>query len=151
MLFKLWCRCVMLAQSNAAIVFASLYNYWISHSCLQVYQEPLCRRHHSSIWSAAAVFRVVSLVLAVVLSFLLAYATDGFWKKVGQDVIQPTVHYSGDGLLILEVRNCAVVEHAVWWYSNCCSKHGRQRTTCFSAPCRVRYRGRNKCGPHRQH
>lgn len=69
----------------------------------QVYQEALCRRHHSSICSSAAVFRAVSFVLAVVLSFLVAYATGGFWKKVGQEVIQPAVHYSGDGLLILEV------------------------------------------------
>lgn len=68
-----------------------------------MYQETLCRRHYSSILSAAALFRIVSFVLAVVLSFLLAYATGGFWKKVGQDVVQPTVHYSGDGLLILEV------------------------------------------------
>jgi hypothetical protein len=68
-----------------------------------VYQEPLCRRHHSSICSSAALFRAVSFILAVVLSFLLAYATGGFWKKVGLEVSQPTVHYSGDGLLILEV------------------------------------------------
>lgn len=70
----------------------------------QVYQEPLCRRHHSSLWSSAALFRAVSFVLAVVLSFLLAYTTGGFWRKVGQDVSQPAVHYSGDALLILEVR-----------------------------------------------
>lgn len=70
----------------------------------QVYQEPLCRRHHSSLWSSAALFRAVSFVLAVVLSFLLAYATGGFWRKIGQDVSQPAVHYSGDALLILEVR-----------------------------------------------
>lgn len=68
-----------------------------------MYQEALCRRHYSSILSAAALFRLVSFVLAVVLSFLLAYATGGFWKKVGHEVVQPTVHYSGDGLLILEV------------------------------------------------
>lgn len=71
--------------------------------CLQVYREPLCRRHYSSIISSAALFRAVSFILAVVLSFLLAYATGGFWKKVGQEVLQPKVHHTGDGLLILEV------------------------------------------------
>lgn len=48
--------------------------------------------------------RVACLLAAVVLSFLLAYATGGFWRKVVHDVAQPTVHYSGDGLMILEVR-----------------------------------------------
>lgn len=71
---------------------------------MQVYKEPLCRRHHSSVLSTAALYRAASFILAVVLSFLVAYATGGFWKKTGQAVIQPTVHYSGDGLLILEVR-----------------------------------------------
>jgi hypothetical protein len=73
--------------------------------CAQVYREPLCRRHYSSILSSAALFRAISFILAVVLSFLLAYATGGFWKKVGSEVIQPKVHYSGDGLLILEVSD----------------------------------------------
>lgn len=43
-------------------------------------------------------------VLAVVLAFLLAFATGGFWKKISHDVVQPTVHYSGDALMVLEVR-----------------------------------------------
>lgn len=73
---------------------------------MQVYQQPLCRRHHSSILSAAVLFKAVSFILTVVLSFLLAYATGGFWKKTGLDVTQPLVHYSGDSLLILEVRRC---------------------------------------------
>lgn len=41
---------------------------------------------------------------AVVLSLLLAYATGGFWPKVAYEVAQPLVHYSGDALLVLEVR-----------------------------------------------
>jgi hypothetical protein len=72
--------------------------------CLQVYQEPLCRRHYASIASTAAGFRVVIRVLAVVLAFLLAFATGGFWRKISHDVVQPTVHYSGDALMVLEVR-----------------------------------------------
>lgn len=83
---------------------------------MQVYQEALCRRHYSSILSAAALFRLVSFVLAVVLSFLLAYATGGFWKKVGHEVVQPTVHYSGDGLLILETSTPG--QEQVWTSSS---------------------------------
>jgi hypothetical protein len=69
-----------------------------------VYRQPLCRRHFASVVSPAALVRVACLLAAVVLSFLLAYATGGFWRKVVHDVAQPTVHYSGDGLMILEVR-----------------------------------------------
>lgn len=69
-----------------------------------MYQQPLCKRHHSGLLSAAALFRVAAWGGAVVLSFLLAYSTGGFWPKVGQEVAQPLVHYSGDALLVLEVR-----------------------------------------------
>jgi hypothetical protein len=71
--------------------------------CLQVYQEPLCRRHYASFASTAAGFRVFLRVLVVVLALLLAFATGGFWKKISHDVVQPTVHYSGDALMVLEV------------------------------------------------
>jgi hypothetical protein len=72
--------------------------------CLQVYHEPLCRRHYASFASTAAGFRLFIRVLVVVLAFLLAFATGGFWKKISHDVVQPTVHYSGDALMVLEVR-----------------------------------------------
>jgi hypothetical protein len=47
---------------------------------------------------------VLIRVLAVVVAFLLAFATGGFWRKISHDVVQPTVHYSGDALMVLEVR-----------------------------------------------
>ncbi|WIA35027.1 hypothetical protein OEZ86_003518 [Tetradesmus obliquus] len=69
---------------------------------VQVYHEPLCRRHYASFASLAAAFPGLIRVLAVVLAFLLAFATGGFWKKISHDVVQPTVHYSGDALMVLE-------------------------------------------------
>lgn len=77
----------------------------LNTSSLQVYQEPLCKRHYASLASPAAAFRVLACVLAVVISFLLAFATGGFWKKINHEVVQPTVHYTGDALMILEVRS----------------------------------------------
>eukprot|EP00879_Flechtneria_rotunda_P010982 GHRR01011475.1.p1 GENE.GHRR01011475.1~~GHRR01011475.1.p1 ORF type:complete len:315 (+),score=105.62 GHRR01011475.1:284-1228(+) len=69
---------------------------------VQVYQEPICRRHYACIASAAVTFRVTAVVAAVILSFLLAFSTGGFWQKLGHEVVQPVVHYSGDALMILE-------------------------------------------------
>eukprot|EP00877_Chromochloris_zofingiensis_P012890 jgi/Chrzof1/7855/Cz02g38290.t1 len=79
---------------------------------VQVYQEPICRRQYNGILSAALIFRVVLFIASVVLSFLIAYGTGGFWKKIGVDVEQPTVHYSGDGLAILE--GSQVGQEQVW-------------------------------------
>ncbi|KAF8056360.1 TMEM231 [Scenedesmus sp. PABB004] len=52
--------------------------------------------------SAAAAFRVGARAAAVVVAFLVAFSTGGFWVKVRHEVAQPTVHYSGDALLVLE-------------------------------------------------
>lgn len=44
----------------------------------------------------------------IVVSFVIAYATGNFWYKTGTDLIQPSVHYTGDALLILEARTTSV-------------------------------------------
>ena len=78
----------------------------------QVYKEELCRRHYNSIFSLAVFFRAVTLVAAIILSLAIAFATDGFWKKLTPDLEQPTVHYTGDGLAILEVNLAYTVKQA---------------------------------------
>jgi hypothetical protein len=103
-----------------------------------VYQEPLCRRHFGSVLSAAALFRVGTFVAAVVLSFMMAFATGGFWKKVSHDVSQPLVHYSGDALLILE-STVPGQEH-VWTTSPALS--GALATNRLSAAVQVGARAR---------
>eukprot|EP00775_Hariotina_reticulata_P002408 gene2408-2712_t len=70
---------------------------------VQVYQQPLCKRHHTGFLSSAVLYRAASCLAAVTLSFLLPYATGGFWKKVALDTVQPAVHYTGDALMVLEV------------------------------------------------
>lgn len=74
----------------------------------QVYAEPLSRRHFAGAASPAAALRGGLLVGSVVLSFLLAYATGGFWPKTAWELEQPLVHYSGDGLAVFEVGGSAV-------------------------------------------
>ena len=69
----------------------------------QVYQEPVCRRHYSGLFSLPLCLRVVVLVGSIVLAFLLAFATGGFWRKASWEMEQPTVHYSGDGIAVFEV------------------------------------------------
>jgi hypothetical protein len=86
-----------------------------TRSFLQVYKEELCRRHYNSIFSLAFLFRAGTLLAAIILSLVVAFATDGFWKKLTPDIEQPTVHYTGDGLAILEVITRACLLN--WWPS----------------------------------
>jgi transmembrane protein 231 len=75
---------------------------------MQVYAEPLCRRHYASWVGEATVFRVGLFLISVVISLVVAYATGGFWLKVKPTLAQPTVHYTQDALLLFEVggRGC---------------------------------------------
>ena len=71
---------------------------------VQVYQEPLCRRHYAGLVSAPLCLRLAVLLCSVVLAFLLAYATGGFWPKTSWELEQARVHYTGDGIAVFEVR-----------------------------------------------
>jgi hypothetical protein len=51
----------------------------------------------------AVLVRLALLAGSVVLAFILAYAAGGFWPKAAWELDQPIVHYSGDGLVVLEV------------------------------------------------
>ena len=48
--------------------------------------------------------RTAVFVGCVVMAFLLAFATGGFWPKASWDMEQPTVRYSGDAVAVFEVR-----------------------------------------------
>lgn len=74
----------------------------------QVFQDPLCKRHYASIFSIAFIFRLLVFSAAVVLAFLIAYASGGFWERVAMHTEQPTVHYSGDALAIFEVWHALI-------------------------------------------
>lgn len=69
----------------------------------QVYTEPLGRRHYASWFSLAVLFRVGLFLINVGVSLVVAYSTGGFWVKLRPTVAQPTVHYTGDALLLFEV------------------------------------------------
>eukprot|EP00899_Mesostigma_viride_P011468 jgi/Mesvir1/20321/Mv19911-RA.1 len=71
---------------------------------VQIYGEPLLRRHYAGAISAASCFRLGGLILCIVVTFIVAYATKGLWVKVGSFREQPDVHFSYQALLILESR-----------------------------------------------
>lgn len=83
---------------------------------VQIYKEPLCRRYYSSIIGEATVFRVVAYLSAIVLAFVVAFATGGFWLKIRPDNIQATVHYTYDALFLFEVRKGSCVAAAQCFY-----------------------------------
>jgi hypothetical protein len=73
------------------------------HLQLQVYCEGLFKRHFAPVLSLAVILRIVLMVVAVLLSLAIAIATGGFWPKLASDIEQPTVHWTGEGLALLEV------------------------------------------------
>ena len=76
---------------------------------VQVYAEPLCRRHFAGVVSLATLFRLACFAAAVAISLLSAHAAGGLWAKVGLDAVAPTVHLTGDALVILEVLGCILL------------------------------------------
>lgn len=80
---------------------------------VQVYAEPLARRHYGSWVGEAALFRFSVFIAAVALSLVVSYATGGFWVIVQPNLTQATVHYTYDALLLFQVRPRAV--------SRCCA------------------------------
>ncbi|KAJ9523862.1 hypothetical protein QJQ45_020057 [Haematococcus lacustris] len=70
---------------------------------VQVYAQPLYRRHHAAIISEAAFFRAGLFATAVALSLVAAYATGGFWTKVKPSLSQPVVHFTHDAFFLFEV------------------------------------------------
>lgn len=69
---------------------------------VQVYAEPLCRRHYSPWYGDAVIARVGLFLIAVVLGLVVSFATGGFWVKLKPTIDQPTVHYTKDALLLFE-------------------------------------------------
>lgn len=69
---------------------------------VQVYREPLCRRYYGSILGEAFLFRFSAYVAAIVLAFVIAFSTGGFWLKLKADSIQPEVHYTYDALIYFQ-------------------------------------------------
>ncbi len=76
----------------------------ITPLCLQIYAEPICRRHYGRRLSQACGLRTLLFVTAVVLSCVIAYATGGLWIKTSFYLEQPKVAFTYDVLLVLEVR-----------------------------------------------
>jgi hypothetical protein len=73
---------------------------------LEIYREPFCRRHYAGRFSLAFWFRALGLAGCVVLAFVIAFATGGFWVRTGTYTEQPKVAFTYDVMLALEVRFC---------------------------------------------
>lgn len=72
---------------------------------VQVYREPLCRRYYGNILGEAFLFRVVAYLSAIVLAFVIAFSTGGFWPKMKPDNVQADVHYTYDALVYFQASH----------------------------------------------
>lgn len=72
----------------------------------QVYTEPLCRRHYSSLFGEAVICRLSILAISIAMSLVVSYSTGGFWVKLKPDITQASVHYTYDAILVFEVSWC---------------------------------------------
>lgn len=78
----------------------------LHNNYLQVYTEPLCRRHYSSLFGEAVLCRLFILAISIAMSLVVSYSTGGFWIKLKPDITQASVHYTYDTILVFEVSGC---------------------------------------------
>ena len=76
---------------------------------VQVYTEPLYRRHFTGIFSWTVFIRILLFCGAIAVSLVVAYATGGFWVKITPTLGQPAVQYTGDALIVVEVSPARMV------------------------------------------
>lgn len=67
-----------------------------------VFREPLYKNYSNSIFSFAFFFRVIVIIGIIVIPFVLAYVTRGFWEKEGVYGEQPKVAFKHSIILIAE-------------------------------------------------
>lgn len=82
---------------------------------VQIYREPLVKRHYAGLFSEVVLFRLVLYLGALTLGLVIAFACGGFWIKYTNDLLQATVHYSGDALLLLEGDNPSAPTNSLLW------------------------------------
>ena len=71
----------------------------------QVYAEPYVKRHYAGRCSAAWCLPFFGVVVAVIISFVLALSTGELWIKEHTFSAQPDVKFTYEVLLVLEVRH----------------------------------------------
>ena len=70
---------------------------------VQVYEEPLCRRHYAPILSFTNFIRLVAFVGSIVATFAVCFSSGGFWPTIRDIRTQPYVKFSHDIVALLEV------------------------------------------------
>ncbi|CAG9462255.1 unnamed protein product [Pedinophyceae sp. YPF-701] len=68
---------------------------------VQVYKEPLLKRHYASLISNAVAFRALGLVAVLVLAVIASYASGGFWQRLMMTHNQPRVKFTYDMVVVL--------------------------------------------------
>ena len=71
---------------------------------VQVYEEPLCRRHYAPVLSATNFIRLVAFVGTIVATFALCFSSGGFWTTTRTLREQPYVKFTQDMVVLMEVR-----------------------------------------------
>ena len=69
---------------------------------VQVYEEPLCRRHYAPLLSTTNLIRVLVLAGVVVSTFAICFASGGFWPTTRTIRTQPRVRFTQEMLVLLE-------------------------------------------------
>ena len=74
----------------------------MARTCMQVYSEPVARRHYAPRFGLATLFRIGNVVGAFVLSVVAAYAVGGLWPREDFYRTQPDVSFRHDVVLVLQ-------------------------------------------------
>lgn len=68
----------------------------------QLFTAPLMRRYYAPTFSAAYLFRITTAVAAFLVPFLISYNIEPFWLTQSSYLVQPTVRFKHQMILMLE-------------------------------------------------
>ncbi|KAI6176088.1 hypothetical protein M3Y97_00760900 [Aphelenchoides bicaudatus] len=79
-----------------------------------VYEENLKRVYKASTWSTSNFWRWISEILIVVVTLILAFVSQGFWKKTNAYLEQPAIHFDKRCLVVLSGGMADPFDYYFW-------------------------------------
>ncbi|EEH59007.1 uncharacterized protein MICPUCDRAFT_56445 [Micromonas pusilla CCMP1545] len=79
---------------------------------VQVYTEPFARRHYAPYLSVGFLYRPLCIIVSFVLAFTVCLTVGGLWVKTHSYIVQPSVRFKYDALMIFETNQTS--KYRVW-------------------------------------
>ncbi|CAM1299132.1 TMEM231 (predicted) [Pycnogonum litorale] len=91
----------------------------------ELYKHPQYFIYKSSFWSKASAFKIITTLVTFIAPLLIAYRSQGFWKKEDSYREQPDVHYKHEIILMIQTQKDFVGWSSFSSYNQLLQKHLR--------------------------